>query len=144
MWLETVTVLHQPINWPMYLICVVGHMQDQSCIVGPTFTSQSFQVNWPFHSWNMTIWIFNLENPNPRSWVRFKSQSEANNLSTHIPFVPFQSALLFLQYGCFRIWPWKSKVKIIAQGRTVGSTSYRLTSLSFPVNQPSLPWDTAF
>ena len=72
-----------------------------------------------------------------------KSQCESNIQSTHISFVPCQSALPFLGYSHFKIWPWKSKVKVIAQGHKVGPTSYRLTSLSFHVNRPSHSWDTA-
>ena len=42
-----------------------------------------------------------------------KSQvSGSNILSIHIPFVPCQSALPFLRYSIFKIWPWKSKVKV--------------------------------
>ena len=29
-------------------------------------------------------------------------------------FIPCRSALLFLRYGLFKIWPWKSKVKVIS------------------------------
>ena len=43
------------------------------------------------------------------SW---KSQSECNIVSTHIPFVQCQSPLPFLRYSIFKIWPWKSKVKV--------------------------------
>ena len=43
---------------------------------------------------------------------RWKSQSGCNILSTHIPFVPCQSALPFLRYSIFKIWPWKSEVKV--------------------------------
>ena len=42
----------------------------------------------------------------------WKSQSGCNILSTHIPFVPCQSALPFMRYSIFKIWPWKSKVKV--------------------------------
>ena len=42
----------------------------------------------------------------------WKSQSGCNILSIHIPFVPCQSALPFLRYSIFKIWPWKSKVKV--------------------------------
>ena len=77
-----------------------------------------------------------------------KSQCESNILSTHIPFVPFQWAIPFLRYDFFKIWPWKSKVKVMVevkvQSHKVGVTSYRLTSLSFHVNRPSHSWDTAF
>ena len=77
-----------------------------------------------------------------------KSQCESNILSTHIPFVPFQWAIPFLRYDFLKIWPGKSKVKVMVevkvQSHKVGVTSYRLTSLSFHVNRPSHSWDTAF
>ena len=41
-----------------------------------------------------------------------KSQSGSNILSIHIPFVPCQSALPFRRYSIFKIWPWKSRVKV--------------------------------
>ena len=41
-----------------------------------------------------------------------KSQCGSNILSIHIPFVPCQSALPFLRYSIFKIWPWKSRVKV--------------------------------
>ena len=70
-----------------------------------------------------------------------KSQCESNMLSTHIPFVPCQSAIPFLRYDFFKIWPWKSKVKVMEEvnieSHNMGPTFYRLTSLSFHVNQPS-------
>ena len=72
-----------------------------------------------------------------------KSQCESNILSTHIPLVPCQSALPFLRCSIFRIWPWKYKVKVIAQGHKVCITPYRLTSLSFHVDRPCHSWDTA-
>ena len=43
-----------------------------------------------------------------------------------------------------KIWPSKSKVKVIAQGHIIGITSYRLASLWFHVNRPSHSRDTAF
>ena len=64
-----------------------------------------------------------------------KSQFGSSILSTHIPFVPCQSALPFLRYNIFKIWPWKSRVKVMGevtvQSHNVGLTSYWLTSLSF-------------
>ena len=68
-----------------------------------------------------------------------KSQCESNILSTHIPLVPCQSALPFLRYSIFKIWPWKSMVKVIAQDHTIGITPYRLIS---HVDRPSHSWDT--
>ena len=41
-----------------------------------------------------------------------KSQSGCNILSIHITFVSCQSAFPFLRYSIFKIWPWKSKVKV--------------------------------
>ena len=61
-----------------------------------------------------------------------------------MPFVPWWSALPFLRYSIFKIWPWKSKVKIIAQGHTAGITPYRLISLSSYVNRSSHSCDAAF
>ena len=77
-----------------------------------------------------------------------KSQCGSNILSTHIPFVPCQSALPFLTYSIFKIWPWKSRVKVMGevtiQSHNVGLTSYRLTSLLFHVNRPSHSWVMTF
>ena len=42
----------------------------------------------------------------------WKSQSGCIILSIHIPFVPCQSALPFMRYIIFKIWPWNSKVKV--------------------------------
>ena len=79
---------------------------------------------------------------------RWKPQHGSNILTTHIPFIPCQSGIPFLRYDFFKIWPWKSMVKAMVevkvQSHKVGVTSYRLTSLSFHVNQPSHSWDTAF
>ena len=64
----------------------------------------------------------------------WQSQSGCNILSIHIAFVPCQSALPFLRYSIFKIWPWKSKVKVMGEvdieSHKVDVTSYRLTSLS--------------
>ena len=68
-----------------------------------------------------------------------KSQCESNFLSTYIPLVPCLSAFPFLRYSIFKIWLWKSKVKVIAQGHKVGITPYQLISLSFNVERPA-PW----
>ena len=80
--------------------------------------------------------------------VSWQSQHGSNIPSTHIPFIPCQSAIQFLRYDFFKIWPWKSKVKVMVEVKVeshkVGATSYRLTSLSFHVNRPSYSWDTAF
>ena len=94
---------------------------------------------------NLTLKIQGQGHGRGEHW---KSQHGSNILSTQIPFVPCQSALPFLRNSIFKIWPWKSKVKVMGevdiQSHKVGVTSYRLTSLSFHVNRPSHSWDTAF
>ena len=46
---------------------------------------------------------------------RWKSQHGSNILSTHIPFIPCQSTIPFLRDSFFKIWPWKSKVKVMVE-----------------------------
>ena len=97
------------------------------------------------HFQNLTLKIQGQGHEWGESW---KPQHGSNILSTHIPFIPCQSAIPFLRYDFFKIWPWKSKVnamvEVKVQSNKVGVTSYRLTSLSFHVNRPSHSWDTAF
>ena len=77
-------------------------------------------------------------------FVQSSKMSNINNIPlSRIPLIPCQLALPFLRYSIFKLWPWKSKVKVIAQGHKVGITPYRLISLSFHVYQPSHFWDTA-
>ena len=96
------------------------------------FQNLTLKINGQGHGWGHSL----------------KSQCGSNILSTHIPFVPCQSALPFLRYSIFKIWPWKSRVKVMGevtvQSHNVGLASYRLTCLSFHVNWPSHSWDTAF
>ena len=116
---------HGPRSIPL---CIQHHIQ---------LTSLSFQVSRPSHSWVTATSIFYLQNPRSRSWVRskLKSRCESNILSTRIPFVPCQSAIPFLRYDFFKIWPWKSKVKVMEEvnieSRNMGPTFHRLTALPF-------------
>ena len=77
-----------------------------------------------------------------------KSQHGSNIQSTHIPYVPCRSDIPFLSYDFFKIWPWKSRVKVMGevtvQSYNVGLTSYRLTSLLFHVNQAFHSWVMTF
>ena len=111
--------------------------------------SLSFRVDQPSHSWDTAISKFDLKNSwsDGHGWGQSsKSQHGSNIQSTHNPFV--QLGIPFLSYDFFRIWPWKSRVKVMGevknQSHNVGLTTYRLTSLSFHVNRPSHSWDTAF
>ena len=82
------------------------------------------------------------------AWGETKSQCGSNILSTPISLVPCQSALPFLRYNIFKIWPWKSRVKVMGavtiQSHNVDLASYRLESISIHVNRPSQSWDTDF
>ena len=102
----------------------------------------SFYVNPPSYSYDRAFFLnltFKIQGQSHSS----RSHNRNNILSTHIPLVPCQSALPFPRYSIFKIWPWKSKVKVIAQGHKVGITPYRLTSLLFHVDRPCHSWDTA-
>ena len=104
-----------------------------------SYPFRSMWIGHPFPELRL-FWKFDLENQRSRSWVgsSSKSQCGSNILSIHIPFVPCQSALPFLRYSIFKIWPWKSRVKVMGevtvQSHNVGLTSYRLTSLSIMSN----------
>ena len=152
--------------WPWNSrVKVMGEVTVQSHNVGLTsyrLTSLSFHVNRPSHSWHTAFSKFDLENQGQgHGWgnnsksqcgsnilsthipfvpcqsalpflsydffqnltLKFegqgygwghssKSQCGSNILSTHIPFVPCQLALPFLKYSIFKIWPWKSRVKV--------------------------------
>ena len=78
----------------------------------------------------------------------WKSQHGSNILLTHIHFIPCQSAIPFLRNDFFKIWPWKSKVKVTVEVKVeshkVGVASYRLAALWFHVNRPFDSCDTAF
>ena len=82
------------------------------------------------HFQNLTLKIQGQGHGWGQSW---KSQSGCNILSTYIPFIPCQSTLPLLRYSIFKIWPWKSKVKVMGEvdieSHNMGPTFYRLTSL---------------
>ena len=95
----------------------MGEVTVQSDNVGLTsyqLTSLSFRVNRPSHSWHTAFSKFDLEiKGQGHGWGNnSKSQYGSNILSTHIPFVPSQLAFPFLKYSIFKIWPWKSRVKV--------------------------------
>ena len=107
--------------WPWKSrVIAMGEVTVQSHNVGPTsyrLTSLSFHVNWASLP---ELWLFkNLTlkiKGQGHGWGQSsKSQYGCNILSTHIPFVPCQSALPFLRYSIFKIWPWKSRVKVMGE-----------------------------
>ena len=78
-------------------------------------------------------------------WSRSsKSQCESNImniLSTDNSLVPCQLTLPFLRYSIFKVWPWKSLVKVIAQGHKVLSRyNTPSTHIPFVPCQSSLPF----
>ena len=97
----------------------------------------SLYVNLPSYSYDRAFFLnltFKIQCQSHSS----RSHNRNNILSTRIPLVPCQSALPFPRYSIFKIWPWKSKVKVIAQGHKVLS---RYNTLSTHI--PFVPcWST--
>ena len=96
---------------------VMGEVTVQSHNVGLAsyrLTSLLFYVNRPSHSWDTAFLNLTLEIKGQGHWWGHSSKSQCGSsiLSTHIPFVPCQSAFPFLRYSIFKIWPWKSRVKV--------------------------------
>ena len=94
------------VRWPLKVTAWVQHSID-------SHPFNSMPIGHPIPE----IWLFqNLTlkiQGQGHGWGEcWKSQSGCNILSIHIPFVPCQSAIPFLRYSIFKIWPWKSKVKV--------------------------------
>ena len=100
-----------------------------------------FHVDWPSRSWDRAISNIDLQNPRSMAWVRskFKSQCESNILSTHISFVPCWSALPFLSYDFFKIWPLKWSVKVMGSKSQCGC-NILWTHIPFVPCQSALPF----
>ena len=136
------------------MVKVMGKVKVESHNMGPTFcrlTSVLFYVSRASH-YRVTIFFQNLTlkiKGKSHGWGHSpKSQCGSTIWSTHIPFVPCQSALPFLRYSIFKIWPWKSSVKamgeVTVQSQNMGLTSYPLTFLSLDVNRASHSSFTTF
>ena len=116
------------------------------------FISFSFHVNRPSHSWDTAISKFDIENSRSRSWVRSKFKVTTwvqHSVNSHPKaFIPCQSGIQFLSYDFSKIWPWKSRVKVMGEvkveSHNMGPTFNRLTSLSFHVDQASHSWVPTF
>ena len=126
---------------------IMGEGKNESHNMGPTIyrlTSLSFHVNRPSHSWDKTFSKFDFQKSKVKVMVDvkvWKSESGCSILSTHILFIPCQSAIPFLRYSIFKIWHWKSKVKVMGEvdieSHTMGWTFYRLTSFnSMSISHP--------
>ena len=63
------------------------------------------------------------------------------------PVVQCQLALIFLSCGCFKIWPWKSKVKVIVKVKPDDCICClefnRYICISFHGNRTIIAWDMA-
>ena len=148
--LENVRVSHWPITWLIYLPCTVAQGQSH-CASNIISNSHPFHFKWvdpPIPKLQQFQYLnLKIQGQGHRWGQSLKSQCESNILLTHIPFVPCQSAIPFLRYDFFKIWPWKSKVKVTEEvnieSNNMGPTFCRLKSLSFHVNLPSHSWDTA-
>ena len=109
--LKVTTWVQQSIDSHPYHSMSIGHPIPEIRL----FQNVTLKIQGQGHGWG-------------QSW---KTQSGCNILSTHIPFVPCQSALPFLRYSILKIWPWKSKVKVMGEvdieSHNMGPTFYRLT-----------------
>ena len=83
-------------------------------------------------NWYHFVAIAILHQPRPTDSADINTRLQLSDTSSIPPM-----------HGGFLLWPWKSKVKVIAQGHKVGITPHRLISLSLHVNGPSHSWDTA-
>ena len=112
---------------------------------GHKVTKQHYRLN-PFHSMSIghtipEIRLFQI--------LTLKIQGQGHGWVTVTKEHPIdshrfcsKSSLLF-RYSIFKIWPRKSKVKVMGfESHKVGVTSYRFTSLLFHVNRPFHSWDT--
>ena len=80
------------------------------------FQNLAFKMQGEVHGWSQSS----------------KSRSGSDFLLTLNPFVQCQSSTPLQGYSFSWFWPWKSKFKVITQGHAMVSTSYQLTSLSYP------------
>ena len=68
---------------------------------------------------------------------RWRSYWGSNFVSIHMPFISCQAGNPFLRYNSWKIWPWKSKIKVI------GRSKLKVRSLSFLANRTPCSWDAA-
>ena len=104
----------------------------------------------PFLRYEYTTFSkFDLENPRSRSWKRWTLSHNMGPTFYRLTFLLFHVNRPPIHKGrLFQIWPWKSKVKVMGEGKVeshnMGPTFYQLTSLSSHVNRSSHSWDTTF
>ena len=72
---------------------------------------------------------------------RSRSHSWLSNLSIYFLVISHQSALPFLRYSDFKIWPCLSKVKVKTDGHISGLIFSRYVHFSFYGNRIILSWD---
>ena len=117
--------LENPRSWKRWTVKVTTWVQHS--IDSHPFRSMS--ISHPIHKIRLFQTLILKIQGQGHGWGEsWKSQHWSNILSTHIPLIPCQSA----PYDFFKIWPWKSKVKVMVEVKVeshkVGVTSYRLTS----------------
>ena len=116
--LETVRVSHWPITWRIYLPCTVAQGESH-CASNIISNSHPFYFKWvdlPIPEiQQFQYFTFKIQGQGHGWGQSLKSQHGSNILLTHIPFIPCQSAIPFLRYSNFKIWPWISKVKVMGE-----------------------------
>ena len=129
---------------PNMIYIQVGHSSQQQCHMS-VMTSHTSYVDGTPTSEVTTVTIRYICPPH----YGHTSLYHGHEWMTHILFVPCQSAIPFLRYSYFRLWPWifNSRVNVLGvvkgQGHTIGPVSYQFTSFSFHINQTNNSWDRA-
>ena len=109
-----------------------------------------FKWSGPSHSWNTAISkvTFKIYSQSYGWGQMSRSCSESKISSIYIPLIVWQSDHPFPKCSLFKIWPWKSKIKVMIgvniQSRIVDPTSCQFISLSFHVNQTIHSWGMAW
>ena len=84
----------------------MGEGNVESHKVGVTsyrFTSPSFHVNRPFHSWDTAFSKFDLENPRSRSNDHDVAQLQVKTIPRNMKW--YKSIQWFQRYGFRKVWP---------------------------------------
>ena len=113
-------------SWKRWTLIVTTWAQHSS----DSHPFRSMSIGHPIHKIRLFQKLILKIRGQGHGWGQsLKSQHGSNILSTQIPFVPCQSAIPFLSYNFFKIWPWKSKVKVLDEVKVechkVVVTSYR-------------------
>ena len=114
--------------------------------VYPIVHATSYPTHSPFIPSESTLPFLRYSNFNNLPWIyKVKVMGEVKVWSHNVSLASYRFTFLSFHvngsshswHSIFKILPWKSKVKVKAEGHTVGTTPYQLISLSSDVDEPS-------